>query len=433
MGLSKDLEGFLSKLDKNNVEKTQLEASLLSNSDASKESVNGGENLQDISTKRALGFGDVGKLQNEVDNEVADVKDIVIEYCGEGKTCAISDSEEKPYSHKRKRDCMSGMLNWVTKVATNPCDPIVGSLPERSKWNSYGRDEFWKQILLFREVAFTTRYGDSSAEQSQWQKAQKMHPCMYDDQTGSGYNLRERLSSSNKFLSEKTTSKTLASSSKQTDCPAGFGDQVDGSSDPPSSGSVFDYDIDYQIPIGPDFQAELPEWTGSKCESEPKWLGSQVWPLEKKYHRVLIERDPIGRGRQESCGCQVPGSIQCVKFHIGEKKSRVKLELDKAFHDWKFHRMGEEVASYWKSADQRLFDSMMKSNSLSLDHCFWEQINKHLPNKSREDLVSYYFNVFILQRRAYQNRHTPNKIDSDDEELEHPILLTPKKPRKRSK
>ncbi|GLT84679.1 hypothetical protein SLE2022_028960 [Rubroshorea leprosula] len=424
MGLSKDLEGFLSELDKKNVGNPQLEASLLSNSDSSKKSVSGGEV---VSTKRVLDFGEVGKLQNEDDKVMVDVKNVVVEDCGEGKSCAISDNEKKPCSHKRKRDSILGMLNWVTKVAENPCDPIVGSLPERSKWNSHRRDEFWKQVLLFREATFTTRRGASSAQQSHWQKTQKMHPCMYDDQTGSAYDLRERLSSTKK----KPASKTHACSSKQTDLEDD--NRVDGTGDPTSAGSVFDYDIDYQIPIGPDFQAELPEWTGSDYKSEPKWLGSRIWPLAIKDPNVLIERDPIGRGRRESCGCQFPGSIQCVKFHIAEKRYRVKLELASAFRDWKFHRMGEEVAFSWNTGDQKLFDSILKNNSLSLDRCFWDQTYKRLPNKSREDLVSYYFNVFMLQKRAYQNRYTPNKIDSDDDESEHPILLTPKKVRKKSK
>jgi hypothetical protein len=42
------------------------------------------------------------------------------------------------------------------------------------------------------------------------------------------------------------------------------------------------------------------------------------------------------------------------------------------------------------------------------------------PNKSSRDLVSYYFNVFTLRKRAKQNRWDPTHIDSDDEEWEEP-------------
>ena len=33
--------------------------------------------------------------------------------------------------------------------------------------------------------------------------------------------------------------------------------------------------------------------------------------------------------------------------------------------------------------------------------------------------VSYYFNVYLYRRRAYQNRSDPSNIDIDDDELEN--------------
>jgi len=42
----------------------------------------------------------------------------------------------------------------------------------------------------------------------------------------------------------------------------------------------------------------------------------------------------------------------------------------------------------------------------------------YFKNKSRPVLVSYYFSVYLLRRRAHQNRVDPSNVDTDDEELE---------------
>ncbi|KAF3441522.1 hypothetical protein FNV43_RR15436 [Rhamnella rubrinervis] len=181
------------------------------------------------------------------------------------------------------------MLAWVTMITKDPCDPTIGLLPDKSKWKSYANVEAWKQVLLAREAIFSKRSIDSSVEQSYWQRmigsryhvmclGSRIHPSMYDDQHGSGYNLRERLRCCKKLL------------------------------------------------FGSDFQAEVPEWIGETFESDSKWLGFKFWPLEKPEHRFLIERDPIGRGRHDSCGCQVPDSKGCVRFHVSEKNLRLKRE-----------------------------------------------------------------------------------------------------------
>ncbi|KAA3458774.1 AT-rich interactive domain-containing protein 1-like [Gossypium australe] len=321
-----------------------------------------------------------------------------------------SDIKEKFSSNKRKRDSMWGMLNWVKEVAMDPCDLVVGSLPESSKWKSYGSGELWKQILLFRVAAFHRKDDHSSSDQSKRQKTQKIHPCMYDDNTKIGYNLRERLSCTKKLLFGKTIAKGQNWSQS-----SGNHSDFNGTCDSVTPGSVFDYEADIQVPIGPQFQFEVPVWTGVASGSDAKWLGTRFWPLEKKENKFLIERDRIGKGRQDSCGCQVQGSLQCVKFHVAEKRSKLKLELGPAFKKLKFDKMGEDVASAWKEGEQKMFSNIVKSNPSSQQKCFWDEICKHFRNKSREELVCYYYNVFLLQRRAYQNRVTPSNIDSDDE------------------
>ncbi|OMO93187.1 hypothetical protein CCACVL1_06594 [Corchorus capsularis] len=219
-----------------------------------------------------------------------------------------NDIKEKFSSLKRKRDSTWGMLNWVTEIGKDPCDPVIGSLPDRSRWKSYGSEEFWKQILLFREVNFL-RNDDHKFYQ-------KMH------QTKFGYNLRERSSCSKK-------------------------QRQDYSLENHSDLDIYRVGIDKHcaVPIGPLFQAEVPKWTGVASESDSKWLGTRVWPLDKKELKNLVEVDRIGKGRQDSCGCPLQGSLECVKFHVGERRRKLKLELGSAFNQWKFDKMGEEVAT----------------------------------------------------------------------------------------
>ena len=51
---------------------------------------------------------------------------------------------------KRKRECSLETLKWLSEAAKDPCDVSIGSLPDRSKWDCYGSEEPWKELLLFR-------------------------------------------------------------------------------------------------------------------------------------------------------------------------------------------------------------------------------------------------------------------------------------------
>nr|GEU54906.1 AT-rich interactive domain-containing protein 1-like [Tanacetum cinerariifolium] len=117
--------------------------------------------------------------------------------------------------------------------------------------------------------------------------------------------------------------------------------------------------------------------------------------------RSHIERERIGKGRQSSCGCKFKGSLECVRFHISEKRYRVRLELGPAFANWKFDTMGEEVSLYWTMHEEKKFAKLIKLNPESSSKRFW----------------------------AYQNRTDPSNVDSDDDELEKvkgSILCSPK-------
>ncbi|KAL3517184.1 hypothetical protein ACH5RR_024086 [Cinchona calisaya] len=385
-------------------------------------SVNGERSLDDVGRLYEVNIEKEGKIEDG---------DSVLD---------LSGGKEDVLSRKRRRESYLGMLNWMNKVARDPCDPAIGFLPDKSKWKYYATDLVWKQVLSVREAMLLKRNSESSDQQSILQKKQKMHPIMYDDQTGS-----ERQRFSQRILSAKDPLKKSRGRIFSESCSSGT--QSDEEFDDTQSDLSSDSDPDFvgsrryrkkRIPVGSHFQADVPEWTGEASESDSKWLGTQFWPLERvEQNRTLIERERIGKGRQDSCGCQLPGSSECVRFHVSQKRMRVKLELGPAFYRWKFDNMGEDVALSWIKDEENRFHNIVKSNPLSLGKCFWPEIVKSLANKGRESLVSYYFNVFLLQRRSHQNRVTPKDINSDDDEPQASynsakppgsIFCSPKKP-----
>ena len=99
-----------------------------------------------------MGLLDVGKSCNG--SEVGNPKN------GDNGKDGMSSNQ------KRKRECNQRMLDWVIKVAKNPCDPEVGSLPEKPKWRCYGTEHLWKQVLLAREAIFLEKNAGISCEQS---------------------------------------------------------------------------------------------------------------------------------------------------------------------------------------------------------------------------------------------------------------------------
>ncbi|CAN6305005.1 unnamed protein product [Urochloa humidicola] len=268
---------------------------------------------------------------------------------------------------KRKRDSLVGMLNWVRLVAKNPGKPAVFGTKRNSS------SHISTAVLLRRQMFanIDCRSGSSSCQnglsEGQWDNE-------WNDVIPTLQNT-ERISAA---------------------------------------------------PIRPRGQADIPEWTGkpSLPYDDPntlKFLGEPIL-LPKTGEEPDV--GSIGKGRQDDCNCQFPGSIACVRFHVTEKKMELKRELGSAFYEMGFHHMGEDLALTWTKDEERKFNTTIRGNlPSSRSKCnFWDKLLAVFRSKGREGLVSYYYNVFQVQRRAYQNRLTPKSPDSHEDSIEPGFL-----------
>ncbi|XP_055826355.1 uncharacterized protein LOC129894725 [Solanum dulcamara] len=187
------------------------------------------------------------------------------------------------------------------------------------------------------------------------------------------------------------------------------------------------------VPIGPDFQAELPEWTPCSNKDKPciegmhktlsapsqadenKHAGRTIIPM-RKMELLADHVETLGERRVE-CSCEDIGSIRCVRLDIIKAREKLKLALgEETFVRLGFCDTGEVVSEKWSEEEEELFHEVVLSNPASLGKNFWNHLAIEFPSRSREELVSYYFNVFILRKRAEQNRFDPMNIDSDNDE-----------------
>ncbi|KAL8526753.1 hypothetical protein ACS0TY_015820 [Phlomoides rotata] len=180
------------------------------------------------------------------------------------------------------------------------------------------------------------------------------------------------------------------------------------------------------IPVGPRFQATIPEWNGPEDRSTLidayksnsdclKWLGSRVWPVENNKTRISDKN--VGEGRHSSCCCVSPGSADCTKHHISDERLLLLRDLGPAFSIWKIDQMGEQVSESWSLNEQQTFESLMKKRPPSNTKSFWKRVLKSFSNKSRADIANYYFNVYIPRRMSLHTRSPSIKqIDTDDED-----------------
>lgn len=170
------------------------------------------------------------------------------------------------------------------------------------------------------------------------------------------------------------------------------------------------------IPIGSNHQADVPEFDSELAKKYrengemDRFLGDCVISIQ---HFNIATSSDIQMG----CECLDCGSIRCVQQHVNE----ARMNLRKSYGNEKFVElgmldMGEEVACRWSADEEQLFHQVVYSNPASLGRMFWKELSIAFPSRTKKELVSYYFNVFILHRRAVQNRSQYLDIDSDDDE-----------------
>ncbi|KAI6698864.1 hypothetical protein NL676_018983 [Syzygium grande] len=177
------------------------------------------------------------------------------------------------------------------------------------------------------------------------------------------------------------------------------------------------------VPIGPAFQAEIPRWVGTCTKNNhntlesTKYIGTRVWPIEDRINEPLLGSN--GQGRHEHCSCKSQGSANCMKRHVYEATLNSKLDLGPAFWNWKFDEMGEEVSRTWTIREEHQFETLMKSNPLANQASFWDKASKCIPSKSKDSIVSYYYNGFVPKGITMQlMSSTAEQIISDNDEPE---------------
>uniref|UniRef100_A0A6N2LUA5 Myb-like domain-containing protein n=1 Tax=Salix viminalis TaxID=40686 RepID=A0A6N2LUA5_SALVM len=195
-----------------------------------------------------------------------------------------------------------------------------------------------------------------------------------------------------------------------------------------------------QVPLGPNHQASIPLWdrhmkkdklsdsfnkNGSLLsesarniynDNEEKFVGTRIIPMPNT-KPCLSTRYEAACGRID-CGCLDEGSVRCVRQHILEAREELLKSVGhEKFVNLGFYDMGEEVSCKWAKEEERVFHEVVYSRPVSLGQNFWKHLTQVFPDRTTKEIVSYYFNVFMLQKRAAQNRCNMLDIDSDDDEM----------------
>ncbi|KAJ9173217.1 hypothetical protein P3X46_016378 [Hevea brasiliensis] len=203
--------------------------------------------------------------------------------------------------------------------------------------------------------------------------------------------------------------------------------------------SSFDYPFWKPVSIGPEHQAFVPEWEGPNAssnqldKSNPQVVLAQSSSPSILVHDGYEERltgvcvipmpdleasvTHCCEGTKTDCSCLDQGSIECVKQHIMEARQKLRENLgEEIFDGLGFYDMGEDVGKKWTEEEEQLFHDVVLSNPASLGKNFWDHLPAVFPGQTKRELVSYYFNVFMLRRRSEQNRFDLLNIDSDNDE-----------------
>ncbi|KAL6537844.1 hypothetical protein OROMI_025487 [Orobanche minor] len=183
-----------------------------------------------------------------------------------------------------------------------------------------------------------------------------------------------------------------------------------------------------EVPVGPNYQAEFPNRAPSDRMQENS-ASDNIFDNKREQNQMgtciilmpdsnnsIVDESRVGRGRAD-CSCPDVGSTRCVQKHVKEEREKLCESIgDETFRELGFYNMGEEVAFNWTADEEQLFHEVVFSNAASHGRDFWEILGFVFPNRRKKEIVSYYFNVFMLRRRAVQNRSDLLNIDSDDDE-----------------
>ncbi|KAJ7531578.1 hypothetical protein O6H91_14G049400 [Diphasiastrum complanatum] len=317
-----------------------------------------------------------------------------------------SSNEGTLYMDRSHEDRLKNVVHWMKRVALNPGDASKGQGPRVSRQTKQSVDECIAITCRFKACLWKgtgAREGFSLSD-----KAVRINLSKYYDEA---------------FYEDRMTLKIhqlsdLNGRIKSSRLFAKALDEITNHGMPRKRAA-----------IGPDFQADLPPCVLSQPYVDPvstrlltreeevdRWLGTEVWPCLGGKRVVNMER--IGRGRPFTCSCAYSESSACHRLHIRADKEELMLELGDAFYKWGFHEMGESTLSRWTKREQENFQVIVKTNPASAKSNFWDKLPTTFPAKSMKELVSYYFNVYVLRGREIQNRLHSEVIDSDDDEDE---------------
>ncbi|GLU12463.1 hypothetical protein SLE2022_291410 [Rubroshorea leprosula] len=184
------------------------------------------------------------------------------------------------------------------------------------------------------------------------------------------------------------------------------------------------------VPIGPNHQADVPVWDSEVTENaanhvcssevaadgyEKALMGTCIVPMPD-LESSSYDGEMVGKGRTD-CGCNDKGSVRCVRQHVDEAREKLRKYIGhERFVELGFCDVGELVAEKWSEEEEQLFDKVVYSNPVSLGRNFWNSLSVVFPYRTKKEIVSYYFNVFMLRKRAEQNRCESMSIDSDNDE-----------------
>lgn len=184
MDLESDLKGFLSGItDKNNKDREVMSVELkkkefdfeCGGKFARLDEIGGFVKLNGEKTLVTEDGGKGGVVSFNGEGNADDVNNLFETSIGKGRSIEDGDTQlqldsrsgkEDRVARKRRRESNLGMLKWINRVSRDPCDPAIGSLPDKSKWKYYANDLVWKQVLLVREAMLSKRNSVSSDQQS---------------------------------------------------------------------------------------------------------------------------------------------------------------------------------------------------------------------------------------------------------------------------